>query len=657
MTTLETANTEAAEAGDGPVESSSSPNEVAGTKRVAAMSLGRRAWLSEKYRGRAGTLPNTLLIVALGVFLVTFGYARGREELTFGTPLYWTGQLLIFGAIAYRVLAPSTHQIERTCLVFVYAGVQSLIRWAYSPHDFTFIDEMQHARALRNVLDTGHLFSENYSLPISPRYPGLENIAAEFAQVTSLSPFASGVAIASISHVLTAACTLLLFREVSRSSCIASIAAILYMLNPHASYFNTSFLYEAPALPYAVLAILFAIRFATYAQNRMRYLYGLLACVALVVITHHVSALATVALLAVTALMTGILPRARHLALPLATCTVCALLVVAVWVFGVAPVTIEYLGKPVRDLVASVGSFVTGASKLSLPGPPTPVIERLIGPLGVMVTLVLAVGVLRSKLPCRPLEECWTWLALGMYGAASVIRVMVSSGAELAGRLLTYAAIFSALVLAIALARIVRQPTRDVRPGLTPVALRLTPAARLTGATALAVVLLVSSIVTSMPAWYQRVPGGFWIEGYAGGIDNVGVSRAKWADENLRPGIRFAGDITSIALLSTSAGLDPVKDPGTIYYSEASGSFTPEEIQHIKSNGIILVDVDLRMSQHLPIGERYFAEDVNSGDLTEPIAIERLQKFATIPGLSRIYDSGYAHTYDMRGGRNAPYAR
>jgi len=640
------------------------PDETLEDQATSGRGVGR----TSRHRRQRGTLSGSLLLVALGIFLVAYGYARGREEIGFAPALYWSGQLLLFAVVVYRVVAPSTQQYERDVLVFAYAAAQSIMRWAYSPHMFTFVDELQHYRALRNVLDSGHLFNQNYSLPVSSHYPGLENIAAELAQTTNLGPFAAGVAVATVTHLLTAGCILLLLRELSRSAYIASIGALIYMLNPHASFFNTSFLYEAPALPFGILAVLFAVRFATLTQNRQRNYWGVMICVALVVMTHHVTALSTVAIMAAVSTTAAILPRTRNLVPALALCTVSAGLVVAVWILGVAPVTIEYLSTPVRDLVQSVGSFFTGQAKLSLPGPPTPLIDRLIGPVGVVVTLLLTIANLRSARTRRPLEECWTWLALALYGAASVIRVLVGNGAELAGRLLTYAAIFSALVVGSALARTVSSQFHGGRPDaawyrrlITATGARrlitATGPRRLATATLLALVLLTSSIMTSLPAWYQRVPGGFWIEGFAGGIDNVGVSRAQWADRNIHAGMRYSGDIASMWLLSTIGKMDPVKSPGTIYYSDPADQFTAREVDHIKQSGIVMVDVDMRMSQYLPIGERYFATDVNGGRLKKPIDVERLEKFDGIPGLSRIYDSGYARMYDLRGGRNAPYAR
>src|SRR5208283_2600690 len=120
-------------------------------------------------------IPDGLLVVATGVFLVALAYARSRESLSFASPLFWTGQILIFAFVVFRVLNPSTSSREREFLVLLYAGAQSVIRWAYSPVMFQWCDELQHLGSLLNVLRTHHLFHINHDLPISPLYPGMEN--------------------------------------------------------------------------------------------------------------------------------------------------------------------------------------------------------------------------------------------------------------------------------------------------------------------------------------------------------------------------------------------------------------------------------------------------------------------------------------------------
>ena len=588
-------------------------------------------------------IPDALLTVALGALLVALAYDRGRSGEGLAASLYWTGQVSIFVVVSYRVLDRSTFARDREVLVLVYAGAQSVIRWAYSPQGFTFSDELQHLRALNNVLETGTLFNPNFSLPISPQYPGLENVAAEMVQVSGLQPFHAGVVLASTTHVLSAACILLLFREVSRSTEIACAATLIYLLNPHSSFFNTSFLYETLALPFGVLTILFAVRLATRRRSRMVSFYAVLCCSAIVAATHHVSAIATTFLIGVVAATAAVFPASRRLAIPLSLGAGLTGLVVAIWVSAVAPITIEYLGAPLQQFIGSLASITEFTGSLDLPAPPTPLFDRVAAPVGVVLSIALITANLRFVRHRRPLERCWSWIALGLYLLATGTRVLITNGAELSGRLLTFAAMFSALAVGTTLWRIATsKPTtfRNVSNGLLT-------------STAISVVLLLGSITTSLPAWWQRVPGQFVIEGFASGIDSVGTSRAEWAAQNLRPGSRYVGDITSLTLLSTIGGLDPVKDPGAVYYGS---SLSSGDIAHIKSSSVVYVDVDLRMSEYFPMGGKYFPQDVLAGELTGPVDRRALTKFDDIKGISRIYDSGVARVYDLRGGRESPYA-
>jgi hypothetical protein len=591
-------------------------------------------------------LADSVLVAACGLLLIALGYTRGRAGTEYAAPFFWAGQLLIFTYVCRRVLEPGTSPRERQFLVLLFAAAQSVIRWLYSPHGFTFSDELQHLRSLENVLATNHLFGPNYNLPISPRYPGLQNVTAELAQVTGADPFLAGTLVAGVCHVLLAGCLVLLFREVTRSTRIACIAVLLYLLNPHASYFDTSFLYETAALPFVVLSMLFAIRFATRARVRAHSFYAFLACVAVVAVTHHVSALVTVVLIGLMALVTAAFRDGRHLALPIAACAAVAGLVVTCWILAVAPITITYLGSPVEMLLESMHKLTQFRGGIDLPGPPTPAFDRILAPAGVLVMLVLiAVGVRYSR-GRTPMERTFAWLALAMYLGAVGMRAVIANGAELAGRLLTFAAVFTAVIAATTLWRLASSAcTRPRWLGLKT---------HLATATVFSVVLFLSSIVVSMPPWWGRIPGEFHIEGYASGIDRLGTSRAQWAATYLRPGSRYFSDLTGLTLLSTIGQLDPVDDPGTLYYTP---TVTPENVAHIKAHSAIYVDVDLRMARYAPINGKFFPQDVMSAKSRSPIPIENLTKFDDINGLSRIYDSGQVRTYDLRGGGGSPYAK
>jgi len=63
---------------------------------------------------------------------------------------------------------------------------------------------------------------------------------------------------------------------------------------------------------------------------------------------------------------------------------------------------------------------------------------------------------------------------------------------------------------------------------------------------------------------------------------------------------------------------------------------------------------DKRLARMLPPSGRYFPVDKLSDHYTRPLDPLALSKFAYIPGMSRVYDSGDIKIYDLWG---AGYAR
>lgn len=587
-------------------------------------------------------IPDALLVVATGILLVALAYARARGSLGFATPLFWTGQVLIFVFVVFRVLNPSTSPRDREFLVLLYAGAQSMIRWAYSPDMFRFWDELQHLRSLLNVLTTHHLFHTNTSLSISPRYPGLENVTAELAQVSAAGPFVSGVIITAVSHLLLAASVLLLFREISQSSRVACIGVILYMLSPQLHYFDTAFVYETLALPFMILSIYFSIRFATHQRGRYQSFVGLLVCVAIVVMTHHLTALLTVGLLAGIALATWLFNSTCNLALPLAKCAASAALIVGCWMSFIATGTLDYLQAGLQPIVSGLADRGQVEGKDALPiGGAMPILDRVFNPGGVALTLVLLAISVRLARSRPPLERLFIWVAPGAYALMIFIRLVAPGGAELSIRLLTFFSLFTAPAVAVVLDRLVSTAAARCRSVLM--------SSGLVSATAIALVLLLHSITTGLPEWWQRLPSSFRVEGSGSGIDAVGTSRAEWAATTLQAGSRYFGDVTSANLLAQLAQLDPIQDPGSLYDTDR---LIPEDSALIGYQSATYLDVDMRMAQEAPIIRSFFQSDVKYGERKTPIDEVGLAKFDYIPGISRIYDSGYDHFYDLRGVRD-----
>jgi hypothetical protein len=98
--------------------------------------------------------------------------------------------------------------------------------------------------------------------------------------------------------------------------------------------------------------------------------------------------------------------------------------------------------------------------------------------------------------------------------------------------------------------------------------------------------------------------------------------------------------------LSPLAQLDPILGPGTLYDTDR---LIPEDSLLIGGSVATYLDVDMRMARETPMVRTFFSTDVMSNQRKVPIAEADLSKFDNYPGISRIYDSGYDHFYDLRG--------
>ena len=76
----------------------------------------------------------------------------------------------------------------------------------------------------------------------------------------------------------------------------------------------------------------------------------------------------------------------------------------------------------------------------------------------------------------------------------------------------------------------------------------------------------------------------------------------------------------------------------------------PDELDLLRRAEIRYVVVDFRLARDPPIYSYYFeSAEPDAGNHTTPMPLASLQKFDTLPGVARIYDSGDIVIYDIRG--------
>ena len=260
------------------------------------------------------------LIAAVGVLVASAAYAAGRmgyASSPWADRAYWLGQALVVAPVAERLL--SRRRLSRggtATLIVVLTVAEYLLKVCYSPLSFTFTDELLHWRSTVDILQTGKLFTVNYGLPISPRYPGLEEVTSALISVTGLPVFVAGLIVAGIAHLLFICLLYLAFWGFSQSYRIAGIAVLVYNSTPTLDSFDAMFVYETLALAFLGLAVLAAWRTATGRSGADRARWFILAVLAIfaTVVTHHVTSYmlaGSLFLVAFASLLTRSGPHAR----------------------------------------------------------------------------------------------------------------------------------------------------------------------------------------------------------------------------------------------------------------------------------------------------------------------------------------------------------
>jgi len=587
------------------------------------------------------SVADVALLAAIGVLVVAVAFTAGRRgaaDTTTAHATYWLGQLLVVVPVTVRLLSQrSRPRSEIIRLLLVLAVAEYLVKVCYSPIAFTHPDELQHWRTATDILSAGRLFTDNHALPVSPHYPGLENATAAVVSVTDLTIYIGGLIVIGVAHLAFVVLLFLLFERVAGSSRLAGVAVLVYASSPHFAFFDSLFVYGAMALPFLAASLLVARRLADGDLGSQRagwMVLGLLAVTATVV-THHITTYTLVLLFTVIAVTTAVRQGWRAAAWPAAFAAFTAAFT-TFWVVVVAPDTPSYL----RPATFSLFDALTGRT------PPDLGSVTDTRPFGDALLAVVATAALAVLLPIG-WRQIWRtrrddgW-AVG-FAVASVAwyvllagRLLVGGSAEIVGRAETYVYLPVGYVAAVAL---VHQVGPAARRG----------SARLI--TPIMLVLLASGLANGWPPYWERLPGPYTPGGFERSVSPQGVQASLWVSGALGPDNRFASDLANYSLLGTYGNSDAVRNAGPLYRSER---LRRSDVDLIRAQDLRFVMTDERLARMLPPSGRYFPVDKLSDHYTRPLDPLALSKFAYIPGMSRVYDSGDIKIYDLWG---AGYAR
>lgn len=592
----------------------------------------------------AGGLTIALLSVMLGgaLSLVAIAYDLARHESPLALPLYWSGIAAIVVPTVSFLASSSPRRRDRLIVVTLFYLALFGVKALHSPLELTFFDELLHWRTALDLLATGRLFQENALLPASPLFPGLEIVASALVMLGDLPLHLAGLIIVAAARVLLALGLFLLFETVGRSTRVAGIAVALYAGNPNFVYFGSQFAYESLALPLAAFGLYLVTRLVRVGFPTWRLWMALVATLAAVTVTHHVTSYVLLIFLVFWSTLAIAVPgpaRQRLVMIP----TVVLAGFVFLWAALVATVTVEYVAAPVTRGIQDLARLAGGEAPArqlfrSASGEAAPLFDQALGYSGVLLVLLgIPVG-LWTLWRRETLDALLIALAAPAIGYPATLALrFVSVGSELASRAVAFLFVGMVFVLAIGL---VWSPW-----------LRWTGRGRRWLATGFVSIVFASGLVVGWPNW-ARLPGPYLVSADTRSIEAEGRTAADWTYEALGPNNRLAADRINRLLQNAYGqqrivhGLADGVELAPVFQSE---EFGPREIELLRRGRVRYLVVDRRLSTALPVLGMYFdPTEPGAFGYVQPISRAALDKLDGLFGIDKIYDSGNIAIYDLQ---------
>jgi len=593
-----------------------------------------------------GWCPAVGLLAALGLLILACANTAARHGAAWPWNGFWVGLLLIFVPIAARLLSSSANRQERLGLAALLGVGLFLVKVLQYPTDFRYADELMHWRTADDILQMGRLHRPNPVLPVSPLFPGLENLTTAVASLSGLSIFAAGTIVLGVARLTLVLALFHLYESISGSARVAGLGVLLYAANPNFLFFGVQFAYESLALPLTTVALFALVR--RDRRDGSMLPSTVLACLALaaVVTTHHVTTYMAVLVLGLWALVDAIFRRWRAPG-RLDPVGMLVILVVAgaAWLIFAANLVVGYLApkisKSAEELLRFMAREESGRELFQAVGGELPPLwERLAGFGATGLTLlVLPPGLLVLWVRHRRTSAALALGCLALAYPGSLALRFTSTGAELANRATSFLFLALAFVLALTFAA-----AAQLRP------FRGLGRAVLVGWIA---VIFVGGPIVGWARW-ARLPGPYLVSADARSIEAESLAAAHWARAVLGPNNRMAADRANRLLMlsygrqftTTSLSSGGI-NVGWVYFAR---EIRPKEREMLRKLRVDYLLVDQRLTQGLPQSGTYFERgEPNSKTHTQPMDPGMLAKFDHLDGVSRLYDSGNIQIYDVRG--------
>ena len=163
-----------------------------------------------------------------------------------------------------------------------------------------------------------------------------------------------------------------------------------------------------------------------------------------------------------------------------------------------------------------------------------------------------------------------------------------------------------------------------------------------------ATVCFLGSMIFGSGPDVTYVPGPYLVGANQRSVSAPSLALAHWASTHLAAGSNIAADRQSGALLADLDDLNLVtsisglNDPSPLFFSRQFGQ---SDVSLIRTDRIHYIVVDRRLASSLPLFGTYLEPgEAKPGTRLTPA---ELDKFDSVPGVSRVYDNGPMQVYDV----------
>jgi hypothetical protein len=247
-----------------------------------------------------------ILLNSIGVSLLGLTYIMAYKG-SFYNSLFWSSVLLMGIAFFTFALKDDTINSNKVIFLIIFGAELFLLRFIASTNHFHFYDEIMTFESTKLMYESGSINVTPKSLEILRYYPGLEILTIFLKYFSNLSMFSiSMVLIGTISSIVPVV-AYLFFKQISSSSRISFIGALIYASSPMHVFFHNIYSYESLGI-FLVLLLFYVLSKSSIKRASLEFQVVEIIIMCALVITHHYSSFMLVLFMIILVIISRYIP-------------------------------------------------------------------------------------------------------------------------------------------------------------------------------------------------------------------------------------------------------------------------------------------------------------------------------------------------------------